>query len=864
MTDSNLPATAASTPEPSVPNSANPAGCAGPAGSSGVGIAAATTIDRNAMRQPTPDVAGGRLIAEDGRTMPFRGCSVEVDAAAGLARVLLRQTFVNDGDEPLRARYRMPLPHDAAVGGYSFTIGGQRIVGEIRSRETARAQFESALIEGRTAGLLEQERSSVFTQELGNIPPKAEVECELVLDQPLRWLEDGGWEWRFPTVIAPRYLGAVGRVADAERVTVDVAAAGTEARATLQMRLRDLVLGAPESAVSSPSHGLSVASSDGEHAILVSLAEDDGARLDRDVVVQWKVPSSTVGLALDRARANTSSALSDSAHGVLTITPPAPTHRGAVVPRDLTLLLDTSGSMSGRPLELMKRLAVGVVESLKESDTIEMIEYSMVPRRWRRSAALATSELKQDAIGWINERVAAGGTEMQSGVREALKPSGSGRQRQVLLFTDGLISFEREVIGIARQAASAGCRLHVVGVGSATNRSLTAGVARAGGGTEFIVDLERDCNDTPARGSEGDLDQALRRLLLRISEPLAVNVRISGSAVEEVPASIVGDLLGGAPALVPLRLRPEGGEIVVEASTAEGPWRQTLDVPSTLTGAGNEGILRRFGRELVEELELRCAGDDLLTFAIEWRRLCSEIERVGLAYRISTRMTSWIAVSDEPTVDPRDPTQRVEIPQEMAYGLDAEALGLRPCPPRMHLRYGTAPGYAAPQPGSIVAGARYVAPRGAERPEIAAVTQWLQLDQLTTPVRMVTRIRPPRDERSEGQPQNPPDDQGGSRLEAFIVALVGPRLVLEFTLAGPLHWDPERIELPGIEELRIDRSVTTRSGDYPPGLVIRLVIDCFGGAEGGRLSEWFKVEPRRITVHMADASSVTLTIRCPT
>ncbi|RMH31191.1 MAG: hypothetical protein D6692_00745 [Planctomycetota bacterium] len=107
---------------------------------------------------------GGRLVDSDGHELPFKGCSLEVRASGGMAQVLLRQHFRNDSANTLRVSYTMPLPADGAVGGYAFTIGDRRVVGEIEGRRAARQRFEEAMLEGRAAGLVEQERSSIFTQ----------------------------------------------------------------------------------------------------------------------------------------------------------------------------------------------------------------------------------------------------------------------------------------------------------------------------------------------------------------------------------------------------------------------------------------------------------------------------------------------------------------------------------------------------------------------------------------------------------------------------------------------------------------------------------------------------------------------------
>src|SRR4051812_47209116 len=132
---------------------------------------------------------GGRLVTADGRTLALRGATLRADARGGVARVVVEQRFANSFAEPLAVTYLMPLPADGAVSGYAFTIGERRIVGEVDRRAAARERFEEALATGRTAALVEQERSSLFTQEIGNIPAGAEVVAELVIDQKLAWLD---------------------------------------------------------------------------------------------------------------------------------------------------------------------------------------------------------------------------------------------------------------------------------------------------------------------------------------------------------------------------------------------------------------------------------------------------------------------------------------------------------------------------------------------------------------------------------------------------------------------------------------------------------------------------------------------------
>ena len=116
------------------------------------------------------------------------------------------------------------------------------------------------------------------------MPPHSEIVAEVIVDQPLRWLDEGCWEWRFPTVVGPRFQGAPGRVADAQKLSVPVSSTPLSIGASLSLAIDDALTGSPES----PSHAIQTRGQDAE-GITVTLEGDGAARLDRDVVVRWPV-----------------------------------------------------------------------------------------------------------------------------------------------------------------------------------------------------------------------------------------------------------------------------------------------------------------------------------------------------------------------------------------------------------------------------------------------------------------------------------------------------------------------------------------------------------------------------------------------
>ena len=575
-----------------------------------------TTTTVQTSREPIPEEStGGRLVASDGRELPLVSVQISAEARGGIARTTLVQVFENRHAHPLRVTYHFPLPHGGAVSGFSFRLGDRRIVGEVDLLQKARERFEEAVLSGRTAALVDQARGSLFVQEIGNVPPGARVEAELVVDQRLDWLTEGAWEWRFPTTVAPRYQGAGGRVPDAARTLVDVADGPVPPRLSLALAVRDAL--APGRQPESPSHPLAFTRAAG--ALRAELAEGRLAQLDRDVVVRWPAAVPEVGVSLDALRPG--GRLDGRTFGLLTVVPPAPSTRPRAVSRDLIFLLDASGSMSGEPLEQARRVASTLIDTLGDEDQLELVEFASSPVRWHRGAVAATEARRKEAKRWLAHLDAGGATEMREGIREALRGIRADAQRQVVLITDGLIGFESEVVAEILATLPAGSRLHTVGVGSAVNRSLTGPAARAGHGLEVVLGLGED----PER--------AAAELRARTAAPLVTELSVTGSALVACAPDRLPDLFAGAPVLIALELAPGGGSLTVRGLTADGCFERRIEVapPPTAPG-GASAAAALFGRESVEDLEMRLASGDPSD------PIDRAVEQLGLAFQISTRL----------------------------------------------------------------------------------------------------------------------------------------------------------------------------------------------------------------------------------
>src|SRR5262249_25502800 len=160
----------------------------------------------------------GALRTERGH-LPLESMDVRGRIDGLLARVTVRQTFVNALDEPLEAAYIFPLPDRAAVTRLRMEVAGRLIEGVLEERGQAREHYDQAISAGRRAAIAEEDRPGVFNLRVGNLMPGERAAVELTLCGVLPYA-DGAATFRFPLVVAPRYIPGI-------PLPVPSAAAGT-------------------------------------------------------------------------------------------------------------------------------------------------------------------------------------------------------------------------------------------------------------------------------------------------------------------------------------------------------------------------------------------------------------------------------------------------------------------------------------------------------------------------------------------------------------------------------------------------------------------------------------------------------------
>ncbi|HEU4898392.1 MAG TPA: VIT domain-containing protein, partial [Actinomycetota bacterium] len=643
----------------------------------------------------------GAITTERGK-LPLQAIDVDATITGLVARVALTQTFGNRFERPLEASYIFPLPDRAAVTEFRMETGERVVEGVLKERGQARADYDTAVREGRRASIAEEERPGVFTMRVGNVLPGERVTVRLVMTGPLPW-DEGEATFRFPLVVAPRYIpGAplegepvglgtepdTGAVPDASRITPPVLLPGFPNPVDLSIKVRIDPAALELGAVRSSLHTAVEEERDGVRTLRV----EPGERANRDFVLRLETGSAAVSTALPAVED------ADGGRGTFALTLLPPVGADATTPRDLVFVLDRSGSMGGWKMVAARRAVARMVEALTLRDRFAVLAFDNLvetPPELGNGLREATDHARFQAAEFLSGLEARGGTEMAAPLSRALDllagPAGEapvGRDLALVLVTDGQVGNEDQLLRLLGPRLG-GVRVYTVGVDTAVNEGFLKRLAGLGGGACELVE------------SEDRLDAVMDRVHRRIGTPVLTGLELESAGLGVDRASLaprrLPDLFAGSPLVVSGRFEgaPEG-EVVVRGRDAAGrPWSAT--VPAT--PGGSPALTATWARAHLRELEDRYASDPSPDRELERR-----IVETSLRFGVLCRFTAFVA-ADVQVVNEGGVVHKVVQPVEAPAGwtmLDRAQMVAAAMPMASLARGALAGGVARPSPGRTV------------------------------------------------------------------------------------------------------------------------------------------------------------------
>jgi Ca-activated chloride channel homolog len=644
-----------------------------------------TMTDEEVSRCPAPDEGGfGSLTCEHG-PLPLKAMDIQARIDGLVVQIALRQTFVNTHAQPIEATYIFPLPDRAAVTRFRLEVGDRVIEGQLKERGEARREYQQAVEKGHRAAITEEERPGVFTMRVGNLMPGETARVHLSLAGPLPYSE-GEATFRFPLVVAPRYIPGVAltgpdvgagaasdtdAVPDASRISPPVLLPGYPNPVRLSLRVDFGSTLLPHDLRSS-LHTLDCTSDPIRRVEL-----QPGERLNRDFILRFRLADHQIrtGLSLQPD--------ADDSEGtfLLTLVPPL-NGAGATRPRDVVFVLDRSGSMEGWKIVAARRAMARMVDTLTDCDRFSVIAFAgghEMPPAFGGQLVSGSDRHRFQAVEFLTQIAANGGTEMAApleiAVRELNKDATPGRERILVLVTDGQVGNEDQILQHLGAKAKQ-IRIFTLGIDKAVNAAFLRRLSDLGGGASELVE------------SEDRLDEVMDQVHRHIATPLLTGLKLEPAGLKLLPGSVVPgrlpDLFAGSPLLIMGRYkgRPQGGVALQGRDGSAQPWQATVR-PTEESSPIAAAVWARARLREMEDRYVMKTGDPV--------SLEREIVGVSLRFGVLCRFTSFVAVDRTEVVTGGNQTQRLVQPVEQPAGWvdrDASLACCLPSPAPMAARVG--------------------------------------------------------------------------------------------------------------------------------------------------------------------------------
>ncbi len=442
--------------------------------------------------------------------------SVSVRVDGRIAHVEVEEWFENRGGRLGEGDYIYPLPGEAVFSNFSLFQGDQELRGETMDAAKARAIYEEIVRRKKDPALIELVGHGLIRARVFPINPGDTRKITLRYTQVMNRAANA-LQFRYSAggrtgLAGPSVEGIRGLRHRPNRAPIAfrlVAENGDEFRDPF-----------------SPTHDVRVQ----RRGDRLTVRPEDELTGDFELFLPFA--NEAVGITLATHKPN-----GEDGYFMLTLSPGSV--RGSTLPRDITAVVDVSGSMSGEKLEQAKAALLQMLSSLGEHDRFRLIAFSNRVRAQRSEWSGATRRETGRARDWVERLTANGGTNIEGALAEAFRlESAEGRLPMVIFLTDGLPSVgEENPERLARQAERdrGDTRVFAFGVGYDVNTYLLDRLSDAGRGTTQYV-----------RPGE-DVEDAVGQMVAKIQFPVLADLEIGDVPVSlsEVYPERLPDLFAG-------------------------------------------------------------------------------------------------------------------------------------------------------------------------------------------------------------------------------------------------------------------------------------------------------------------------------
>lgn len=520
------------------------------------------------------------------------------------------QVFYNPNAYPIEGTYIFPIPSDAVVTAFTLWIDGKAVEGKVLDAEQARSMYEEIVQKLRDPALLEYVDRGAVQARIFPIDPGGERRIELEYSQVLR-AENGLVRYVYPLNTEKFSLKPL------ESVSVNI----------------DILSQEPIRAVYSPSHNIATVRENDQH--VTAGYEENDVLPQSDFVLYYSVGESEA-FHLLTYRDPTDAA--DPGGFFLVLLAPRPDAGTEVLPKDVLLVLDRSGSMEGEKFGQAQEALRYILKHLNKEDKFNIITFSTGLETYARNLRPASEA--NEALPWVDRLSAMGSTDINRALLEAASMVDRERPTYVIFLTDGLPTEgeteSQKILDNFREAAPDNLRLFSFGVGYDVDTVLLDSLAQEHhGASSYVLPEER-------------LDENLSAFYAKISTPVLTNLELTFDdiSVYDIYPSPLPDLFLGSQIVAVGRYRQGGignitltGEVNNQSQSFRFPElvfeEDSRESSETLKALPRLWATRKIGF-LLNQVRLEGANQETI----------DQIVRLSIRYGIVTPYTSYLVTED--------------------------------------------------------------------------------------------------------------------------------------------------------------------------------------------------------------------------
>lgn len=444
--------------------------------------------------------------------------TVDVRILQQVATTTLEVGLTNPSAQQQEAEMLVPVPDGVVVRAFTFAGSATEPTAKLLPKLEARAIYRSIVSKLRDPALLEFAGYNLVRSNVFPVPARGTQRVRLVYEQVLP--ADGN---RVDYVL-PR--------------SESFDAANTPWKISVRVQSNS-----PISVVYSPSHQITVDHPAADQAIVRIPGDsklDPGAFRLSYLVERNGLTASLMAYPDDRIGGGYFLLLAG-------VPPKSRTTDAPAIPREVTLVIDRSGSMSGEKMEQARTAALQVIEGLNDGEAFNIIDYSDSIARFAEKPVIKTSATTRQARSYIQRLRSDGGTNIHDALVEALRQPPTPKMLPLTIFlTDGQPTSgevrENEIRKAVIAANKHKRRIFSFGIGFDVNAPLLTSVARSTRATTTFV--------LPKENVEARVSEVFRRLSGPVlADPQLATLDPSGNvttrAVREVLPVEMNDVFEG-------------------------------------------------------------------------------------------------------------------------------------------------------------------------------------------------------------------------------------------------------------------------------------------------------------------------------